>query len=379
MTRTERLFLEAVFLLVLITFSIAFIRLLLPFWLDIFIALVFANIFRRPFQWVVRKTGNNQLGAGVVILLVLVIVAVPVTIVAMIVSSEIAAAVAEIQQNWAGIQANLNQLPLFQNAESVPILGSLLGRVPTDDLSTLLREVITSGGDTLLKISQRSFANVGAAVFNFLIVLLLLFFVLADGSRLIRRVYETIPLSNREIDQIVAETFNTTSATLISTVIIGLMEGGLATLLFAVFGLPSPFLWGIIVMVLSMIPLIGTNLVVVPAGLITLFSGRPVAGVVIVAAGVVGVFITQNAIKPKLLGDRSGLNPALALLATIGGIAWLGIIGFLIGPVLASLFIVVWRQFALRYRTLLAGKDTYSSEWAAEADQQAEHTGGDHG
>jgi predicted PurR-regulated permease PerM len=140
------------------------------------------------------------------------------------------------------------------------------------------------------------------------------------------------------------------------------MEGALATALFAVFRLPSPFLWGIIVMVLSMIPLIGTNLVLFPAGILTIVSGRPFAGLAILVAGTVGVFFTQNVVKPKLLGDRSGLNPALALLATVGGIAWLGIIGFLIGPVLASLFIVVWRQFALRYKTLLAGKDLFSDE-----------------
>ena len=64
--------------------------------------------------------------------------------------------------------------------------------------------------------------------------------------------------------------------------------------------------------------------------------------------GLGGVAITQNVVKPKLLGDRTGLNPALALLATIGGIAWLGLIGFLVGPLLASLFIVVWQQFGKR-------------------------------
>jgi predicted PurR-regulated permease PerM len=127
--------------------------------------------------------------------------------------------------------------------------------------------------------------------------------------------------------------------------------------LFLVFGLPSPFLWGVITMVLSMIPLIGTNIVLIPTGLITLFSGRPAAGLIIIITGAVGVAITQNVVKPKLLGDRTGLHPALALLATIGGIAWLGLIGFLVGPVLAALFIVVWRQFARRYRTLLDGKN----------------------
>ena len=110
-------------------------------------------------------------------------------------------------------------------------------------------------------------------------------------------------------------------------------------------------------MVLSMIPLIGSNLIIIPAGLTVMLGGRPLAGLFIILAGVVGVAVTQNVVKPKLLGDRTGLHPALALLATLGGIAWLGLIGFLVGPVVASVFIVVWRQFARRYQRLLQNKD----------------------
>lgn len=106
-----------------------------------------------------------------------------------------------------------------------------------------------------------------------------------------------------------------------------------------------------------MIPLIGSNLIIIPAGIATVIGGRPAAGIIVAIAGIIGVAITQNIVKPKLLGDRTGLHPALALLSTIGGIAWLGLIGFLVGPVLAALFIVVWRQFAKRYRNLLEGKD----------------------
>ena len=106
-----------------------------------------------------------------------------------------------------------------------------------------------------------------------------------------------------------------------------------------------------------MIPLIGTNLVLVPAGAILILTGRIFAGSAVIVLGLAGVAVTQNLIKPKLLGDRSALNPALALLATIGGILWLGLIGFLVGPLLASLFIVVWQQFGKRYRTELSMKD----------------------
>jgi len=360
--RSDRLLLEAVFLLILVAFSAAFLRMMQPFFLDIFLALVLANVFRRPFAHMMNKWNRPRLAALLTILLVLLVIAVPVAIVTGLVSTEIATAVANVRQNWDSIRGTVSVSAIADQLESVPLIGSLFERFPEINLEDELRTVVSTSTDYLMRLSQRSIGNVTAAIFNFLIVLLLLFFFLTDGTRLVRRLYDTLPIPNEEIDQIVQETFNTTSATLISTVIIGLMEGGLATALFLIFGLPSPFLWGVITLVLSMIPLIGTNLVLIPTGLLTIVTGRPVAGVIIIVTGAVGVAITQNVIKPKLLGDRSALNPALALLSTIGGIAWLGLIGFLIGPVLAALFIVVWRQFALRYRNLLERKNTSYGE-----------------
>jgi predicted PurR-regulated permease PerM len=109
--------------------------------------------------------------------------------------------------------------------------------------------------------------------------------------------------------------------------------------------------------VISMVPLVGTNLILVPAGTVLILQGRVVAGLVIILVGLAGVAVTQNIIKPKLLGDRSGLHPALALLAILGGIAWLGIVGFVIGPLLVSLFIVIWEQFGRRYRSALDSRN----------------------
>lgn len=358
MNRSDRLLLEAVFFLILIAFTAAFIRLMQPFVLDLFLAFVLANIFRRPFGHLLHRWNRPRLAAGVTILLVLLVIAVPVAIVAGLVSTEISAAVNNVRQNWDSIRSVVSVSTIADQLNSIPLVGSLFERIPEVNLENELRTVVSTSADYLMRISQRSIGNATAAIFHFLIVLLLLFFFFTDGTRLVRRLYETLPVPNEEIDQIVRETFNTTSATLISTVIIGLMEGSLATILFLVFRLPSPFLWGIITLVLSMIPLIGTNLVLIPTGIVTIIAGRPAAGIVIIITGAVGVAITQNVIKPKLLGDRSGLNPALALLSTIGGIAWLGLIGFIIGPVLAALFVVVWRQFALRYRGLLERKNT---------------------
>lgn len=359
MRDSDRYLLEAVFILVLVAFTIAFYRVMAPFILNIFVALVMTNIFGKVHRGLLRRTGERRrLAASITLLIAFVTVAIPVSLVGLLIYGEIASSVTNIQERWPQISATIRQFVSVGAIDELPLLNRFSDQLPDLDLTQLIRNALTTGSDVLVNLTQRSFANVTQAIFNGVIVLLLMFFFLLDGAKVKEKVYETLPIPNTEIDQITRETFNTTSATLISTIIIGLLEGALAATLFLVFGLPSPFLWGAITVVLSMIPLIGTNLVLFPAGIIQIAVGRPVAGLLILVAGAVGVAITQNVVKPKLLGDRSGLHPAMALLATIGGIAWLGLIGFLIGPVIASLFFVVWRQFGSRYRSLLALKNS---------------------
>ncbi|MFW5796312.1 MAG: AI-2E family transporter [Alkalispirochaeta sp.] len=357
MNQTERLFLEAVFLGVLGTFTVAFFRVMEPFFLDVFIALVLANIFRGPFRRLAERTGHPRLAAALTIALVFITVALPLAMIVTLVTAELARATANFQGNWGSIRESLHIPEVVEAVRALPIIGPVVAESTDGEISSQIRTILSQAGDSVMRVFQQSLNNIATAVFNFFIILLLLFFMFLDGNRAVKRVYETLPIANREIDQIVAETFSTTGATLISMIIIGLLEGALATVLFVVFGLPSPFFWGVATMILSMIPLIGSNLIIIPAGVAVMIGGGVVQGIVIVAAGVVGVAITQNIVKPKLLGDRSGLHPALALLATFGGIAWLGLIGFLVGPVLASLFIVVWRQFSRRYKTILALKN----------------------
>jgi len=100
---------------------------------------------------------------------------------------------------------------------------------------------------------------------------------------------------------------------------------------------------------LSMIPLIGITVVLIPFALFYILSGDVASGIVIIIVGVSGVTFTQNILKPKLVGDRSGLHQGIVLISSIGGISTFGIIGFIIGPLIATMFFVIWKQFRVKY------------------------------
>ncbi|MFW5684605.1 MAG: AI-2E family transporter [Spirochaetota bacterium] len=349
---------EVFFLLMLIGLSWGFFLVMRPFILNTFIAAIFTSVLSPAHERLKRSMrGRGGLAALLMVLLVFIVVAVPVSIIGVLVYSEAVSGYSAVVQQVPQLTSRLADIRLLEWARDVPMLSDYLDELEPLQLSEMVRNAVRTVSDFVLSATQRSFVSASTALANFVLVLLLMFFFFQSGRQFLAAIYNVVPMPNRELREIAEETRRTTTATIISTLLIGVLEGLYGAALFLVFGLPSPFLWGIVIMVLSMIPLVGTNLVLVPAGIVLMVTGNVLGGIAVVLLGFGGVAVTQNVIKPKLLGDRTGLNPALALLSTLGGIAWLGLIGFLVGPLIASLFIVIWQQFAIRYHHELSERD----------------------
>lgn len=349
---------EIFFLVILIALTYGFYLVMRPFILNIFLAAVFTSVLSPAHERLSHSLGNRRsISSLLMVLLVFVVVSVPVSVIGVLVYSEAVAGYGAVAREVPRLTQQLSDVKMLEWARELPILGDYVNELEPLELSEMLRNAVRTVSDFVLNATQRSFVSASMALGNFILVLLLMFFFFLGGRQIIASVYNVVPMPNRELQEIAEQTRRTTAATMISTLLIGVLEGLYGAMLFLVFGLPSPFLWGIIIMVLSMIPLVGTNLILLPAGFILIIGGRIFAGLAVILLGFGGVAVTQNVIKPKLLGDRTGLNPALALLSTLGGIAWLGLIGFLVGPLVATLFIVVWQQFATRYRHELAARN----------------------
>lgn len=354
--------LEISFLAMLIALTYGFYLVMEPFVLNAFLAAIFTSVLFPFYERLRHRFGDRPNIASItVVMIAFIAVAIPLVVIGILVYSEAVGGYQSLMARLPDLEERFSDVSPLEWAEGLPVIGPYVPDLRDVDLFDMIQEVISNGSGMILTLTQRGLVTFGGALVNSLVILLLMFFFFASGRRLMAAIYRMVPLPNHELMEIAKETRQTTVATLVSTIIIGLMEGTLGVVLFLVFGLPSPFLWGMIIVVVSMIPLIGTNLVIVPAGIALIVGGRVWAGLLMIAAGVAGVAATQNVVRPKLLGDRTGLHPAIALLATIGGIAWLGVIGFLVGPLLASLFLVVWRQFALRYRDEYAARDRHAT------------------
>lgn len=347
--------------------SIAFIRVLQPFLLNLVLAAVFAGVFYRLFTRIRDRFGGRKGAASAVtVLLALIIIGVPLSLISTIVISEARAGYNAVREALPGITESLQSVDLDEWLASIPVVGDFLATPDSMNLEQMLQNGIQTASQTILEVLQGSIGGVTSAVASLVVIFFVMFFLFLDGERLLSGIREVLPVPNRDLDALVTEVGRTTSATLVSSVIIGAIEATYAVILFLIFGLPSPFLWGVITLVVSLIPLIGANLVLIPAAVLLAIVGRFPAAVLLGLLSVGGVFLTQNVLKPKLLGDRSGLHPAVVLFATLGGIAWLGLAGFVLGPIIAALFFVIWQQFGIRFQAELSTKDDNDSGEDAE-------------
>lgn len=352
--------LDGFFLLVLIGLTVAFFSIIRPFLISIFVAAVVASVCHRPYRSMAARLGNRRhLTAALAVGALLLAIAVPLLLAGLMVYTEIIGGYEYIAENWPELSRRLQEVEIFASIEEIPLLSQALSRLDFGavQLDEVLRNALSISGDFLVAATRASFANIATAVLNFFIFLVLFFFLLVDGEALLKRIRALIPLSTGEVDRISGSAQDIITATLLTNFGLGIVEGSIGALYFSLFGLPSPFLWGMVMVLFSIIPMIGANFVMLPAGIVLIVTGSPIRGLALMALSTGTVAITQNVVRPWILGDRSGLHPALVLISTLGGLALLGLIGFLVGPLLAALFVVIWTEFGTRFQPVLATRD----------------------
>lgn len=198
-------------------------------------------------------------------------------------------------------------------------------------------------------------------LFTFLILLYTMFFFLIDGEKLLLKVMYYLPLKEADERRILERFTSVTRATLKGVAVIGVLQGGLAGLAFAVVGIHSAVFWGTIMTVLSIIPGIGSALVWVPAVIVLAAGGHVLKalGLALFCGIVVGSL--DNLLRPKLIGKDTAMHELLILFGTLGGLFMFGIVGFIIGPIIAALFVTIWDIYGVAFRDILPEVTAVSS------------------
>ena len=216
------------------------------------------------------------------------------------------------------------------------------------------------------------------ALFNVVIMLYVMFYFLTMGDVLLDKILYYLPLAHHDEERLLQRFTSVAGATMKSTLIIGILQGGLCGLAFYLAGIQGAVFWGTVMAVMSIIPAFGTAIIWGPALVILAMMGD-FTGVIILAVicGAVAGNL-DNLLRPRLVGKDTEMHDLFVLFGTLGGIAMFGILGIIIGPIISALFITIWEIYGDAFQEylpevgLLKKQVSESKEEAAEREEHFE-------
>jgi predicted PurR-regulated permease PerM len=335
---------NASFLILVALTTLAFLALIGSFLMPVFWAAVLATVFF-PLQrrYVARLGGRRSLAALATILTVLGLVVVPLVLAGLAMSREAVQLHEQITSGAIDLQAPLRFLRRI-----TPLASDYLGEWGVD-VEGMVQRLSTSAVAVTQFLASRALGigqDVARITALFFLMLYILFFFLRDGPRLVASMIRVLPLGDVRERQLLSKFAEVSLATIKGTLVVGLVQGAIGGALFWALGIPAPVFWGTVMAMFSVLPAVGPGLVWVPAAVILLGLGHFVKAIVLIAAGVIVIGLVDNVLRPVLVGRDTQMPDYLVLLSTLGGISVFGISGFVIGPVIAGFFLVVWEMFA---------------------------------
>ncbi|MBN6776603.1 AI-2E family transporter [Pseudomonas granadensis] len=330
-------------LLVLVT--VAFIWILLPFYGAVFWAVILGILFapvQRRLQ--IRFGWPRNLTSLCTLSLCLVIAILPVIIVSILLVQEGATVYKNIESGELDIAAYLAQ---FKHSLP-PYFQQLLDRFGVGELDSLREKIVKAAmqGSQVLATQAFSFGQgTFEFVVSFFIMLYLLFFFLRDGPELARKMRTAVPLEENHKRRLQLKFNRVVRATVKGNVLVAVTQGALGGAIFWFLDIPSALLWAVLMAFLSLLPAVGAGIVWAPVAVYFLLSGMIWQGVVLGLFGVFVIGLVDNVLRPILVGKDTKMPDYMILISTLGGLAVFGLNGFVIGPLIAALFLSSWALF----------------------------------
>jgi predicted PurR-regulated permease PerM len=341
---------KTVLVLMVIAISALFFSMIHQFFMAILLAGLFSAMARPVYRRLkVLFKGHRHLASVTTLLLMIVVVLIPMLLlVGVIVGQAIdvgQTAAPWIRQNLEQpdkLTAYLQQLPFYEYIE--PYRGIILEKA--GQLVGTISNWIVGG------LSQATLVTVNFLFMTF-VFLYTTYFLQMDGGRLVQKVLYYLPLNDEDETLMLNKFTSVTRAMLKGTLMIGILQGGLAGTAFAIAGIDNAVFWGTVMAVLSVIPSVGSALVWIPASIILIMQDNVAAGVGLLAFCGLIVGSLDNVLRPILVGKDTRMHELMIFFGTLGGILMFGIAGIFIGPVIASLFVTIWELYGIAFSEYL--------------------------
>ena len=339
--RTEELQ-QASFLIILVVVSLLMAVIVYPFAQPLLWAGLAAIMFQPLYRNVLRRLrGRRNPAAGLSLLIIFILVLVPAAWIASMVIEQAIVLVATLQQQPIDLAALFDSVytRLPQVARDAVDRS---GWADIGMIQTRVQELLTESAGMIA--TQAVSIGSGALGFflSFGVALYVMFFLLRDGERIGRTVLCAVPVERSIADRLAERFLGIVRATIKGTGVVALVQGALGTITLMIAGVPSALLFGVIMAIFALVPVIGSGAVWVPAGIYLLVTGETWQGLFVLLAGFFIISSADNVLRPILVGRDTGIPDWIILITTLGGISLVGFSGIVLGPLVAGLFLASW-------------------------------------
>jgi predicted PurR-regulated permease PerM len=337
---------RGVFFALLAIVTVAFIWILMPFFGAVLWGVALAILFTPLYKWLLRKfPGRKNTAALLTLAICLVIVILPLAMIGVSLVQQVAVVTQDIrtgQINFAAyFQQILGAMPRW--------VMNILDRFDLGNMASLEAR-ITAGAAQGSQVVAGQALTIGQNTFDFFVsffvMLYLLYFLMRDGAALSKTVRDALPLAKPHTHYLLNKFTTVIRATIKGNVAVAIAQGTLGGLAFWFLGVQGALLWAVLMAFLSLLPAVGAALIWGPVAVYFLATGRIWQGLVLIFVGVFVIGLVDNILRPILVGKDTQMPDYIVLMSTIGGMALFGINGFVIGPVIAALFMAAWSLFA---------------------------------
>lgn len=348
------------FLALVLIVTLAFAWLLTPYfgailW-SVVVGILFTPLYRRL---TVKLKGRRNLAATLTLLIILLLVILPSIFVAVSLVQEAATVYAQLRSGQIDLARMFQQMH-----DALPHWAqTIVDRYGLTDLNAVRERLGGMLASGLNSIATQAL-TFGQGALNFLaalsVMLYLTWFLLRDGKSLDRQIRAAVPLRSDIRDTLIQHFVVVVRATMKGTVVVAIVQGLLGGIIFWALGIEGALLWGVLMGLFSLVPAVGTAIIWIPIAAYLLLTGSIWEGSILVACGVLVIGMVDNVLRPILVGSDTRMPDFVILIATLAGLELFGLNGFIIGPVIAALFIAVWKSVGETRSVLPADEATAS-------------------
>jgi predicted PurR-regulated permease PerM len=326
------------FLAALFTLAILTLLILKPLMIPLMSAGLLAYLFYPLFLMIGKKLKSKRVAAWIIIVMLLFLITIPMYFATNTLTKEGYTLFITVKQKLASDE--LKEIDcIAQPSIFCGMANNMIQFITNPQVKFYVEDGISKLSSYVISKTTGIIANLPLVIVGFFVMFFAIYYLLLDGTEFVNKIKASVPLKSHHVDDIVKQFENFTYATIYGSLITSVIQGIIGGIIFFFLGLQTPILAGVAMAFFGFLPFIGTPIIWIPAAISLAITGEMTKAIILLILGVFIISSIDNFIKPEIIGKRTRLHPAATLVGIIGGIALIGPLGVVVGPLIISLLI----------------------------------------